>query len=210
MTEAGEHRRGTLRLYLGAAPGVGKTFAMLNEGRRRRERGTDVVVGFVETHGRTHTAEQIGDLEVVPRRAVSHRGSTLPLGIVLLLMGLFFVLSRSFHWTGPGATLLLIGAIFLALSAARGFRGPLLPGAILLGLGAGFLLVAAIDRAGGRERRPSPLLPGVVLVLLAGLGALSRRTPVLEVLAGVRDLWPWALVVAGALIVGQALWRRKT
>ena len=60
--------RGTLRVYLGAAPGVGKTYAMLDEGRRRRERGTDVVVGFVETHGRAHTAEQIDGLEVVPRR----------------------------------------------------------------------------------------------------------------------------------------------
>ena len=60
--------RGTLRVYLGAAPGVGKTFAMLNEGRRRRDRGADVVVGFVETHGRARTAEQIGDLEVIPRR----------------------------------------------------------------------------------------------------------------------------------------------
>ena len=49
---AASRRRGTLRIYLGAAPGVGKTFAMLDEGRRRRERGTDVVVGFVETHGR--------------------------------------------------------------------------------------------------------------------------------------------------------------
>ena len=57
--------RGTLRIYLGAAPGVGKTFAMLNEGRRRHDRGTDVVVGFVETHGRPQTAEQIADLEVV-------------------------------------------------------------------------------------------------------------------------------------------------
>jgi len=55
-----------LRIYLGAAPGVGKTYAMLNEGRRRRDRGTDVVVGFVESHGRGRTAEQIGDLEVVP------------------------------------------------------------------------------------------------------------------------------------------------
>ena len=44
--------RGRLRVYLGAAPGVGKTFAMLDEGHRRAERGTDVVVGFVETHGR--------------------------------------------------------------------------------------------------------------------------------------------------------------
>ena len=70
-------RRGSLRIYLGAAPGVGKTFAMLNEGRRRRERGADVVVGVVETHGRARTAEQIGDMEVVPRQTVEHRGSTL-------------------------------------------------------------------------------------------------------------------------------------
>ncbi len=68
--------RGTLRIYLGAAPGVGKTFAMLGEGRRRAERGTDVVVGYVETHGRPKTAEQIGDLEIVPRRTIDYRGST--------------------------------------------------------------------------------------------------------------------------------------
>ena len=70
-------RPGSLRIYLGAAPGVGKTFAMLNEAHRRRERGTDVVVGFVETHGRARTAEQIGDLEVVTRRAMEHRGTTI-------------------------------------------------------------------------------------------------------------------------------------
>ena len=69
-------KRGTLRIYLGAAPGVGKTFAMLNEGRRRHDRGTDVVVGFVEFHGRPHTAEQVGDLEVVPRRTYEYRGTT--------------------------------------------------------------------------------------------------------------------------------------
>ncbi|HEX8805285.1 MAG TPA: ATP-binding protein [Acidimicrobiales bacterium] len=69
-------RRGTLRIYLGAAAGVGKTFAMLGEGRRRAERGTDVVVGFVETHGRARTAEQVGDLEVVLRQVVEHRGAT--------------------------------------------------------------------------------------------------------------------------------------
>src|SRR2546423_7133966 len=68
--------RGTLRIYLGAAPGVGKTFAMLNEGRRRAERGTDVVVGFVETHGRRRTAEQMEGLEVVPRRTLEYRGTT--------------------------------------------------------------------------------------------------------------------------------------
>jgi two-component system sensor histidine kinase KdpD len=70
-------KRGALRIYLGAAPGVGKTFAMLNEGRRRRERGADVVIGLVETHGRQRTAEQIGDMEVVPRKTVEHRGSAL-------------------------------------------------------------------------------------------------------------------------------------
>ena len=68
--------RGQLRIYLGCAAGVGKTFAMLNEGHRRRERGTDVVVAFVETHGRAHTAEQVGDLEVVPRAKIPYRGTS--------------------------------------------------------------------------------------------------------------------------------------
>ncbi|GAA4351543.1 sensor histidine kinase KdpD [Angustibacter luteus] len=68
--------RGTLRVYLGAAPGVGKTFAMLDEGHRRVERGTDVVVGLVETHGRQHTADLVEGLEVVPRRELTHRGGT--------------------------------------------------------------------------------------------------------------------------------------
>ncbi|WP_017594771.1 sensor histidine kinase [Nocardiopsis potens] len=66
--------RGQLRIYLGAAPGVGKTYAMLNEAHRRRERGADVVIGVVETHGRPRTAEAVGDLEAVPRRTVRYRG----------------------------------------------------------------------------------------------------------------------------------------
>ena len=65
--------RGRLRIYLGAAPGVGKTYAMLDEGRRRRDRGTDVVIGYVESHGRPKTEAQVGDLEVVPRQTISHR-----------------------------------------------------------------------------------------------------------------------------------------
>ncbi|MCG5216580.1 DUF4118 domain-containing protein [Streptosporangium soli] len=69
--------RGRLRVYLGAAPGVGKTFAMLSEGRRRLERGTDVVVGFVETHDRPRTAELLDGLETVPRRTHTHREITL-------------------------------------------------------------------------------------------------------------------------------------
>ncbi len=66
---------GKFRIYLGAAAGVGKTVAMLDEGWRRRERGRDVVVGFVETHGRPHTAEAVRDLEVVPRKRVEYRGA---------------------------------------------------------------------------------------------------------------------------------------
>ncbi|HEX4687282.1 MAG TPA: DUF4118 domain-containing protein, partial [Nocardioides sp.] len=68
--------RGRLRVYLGMAPGVGKTYAMLDEGRRRHSRGTDVVVGYVETHGRAHTAERLEGLEVVPRTELTYRGST--------------------------------------------------------------------------------------------------------------------------------------
>lgn len=68
--------RGCLRVYLGAAPGVGKTYAMLDEGCRRAARGTDVVVGVVETHGRARTQERLGGLEVVPRRVVQH-GATM-------------------------------------------------------------------------------------------------------------------------------------
>jgi two-component system sensor histidine kinase KdpD len=65
--------RGTLRLYLGAAPGVGKTYAMLAEGQRRRLRGADVVAALVETHGRMLTAAMAEGLEMVPRRAISYR-----------------------------------------------------------------------------------------------------------------------------------------
>jgi two-component system, OmpR family, sensor histidine kinase KdpD len=80
MSEASDgtvEAAGKLRIYLGVAAGVGKTFAMLNEGHRRKDRGKDVVVGFVESHGRKRTEEMIGDLEVVPRKKVEYRGSVL-------------------------------------------------------------------------------------------------------------------------------------
>ena len=68
--------RGTLRVYLGMAPGVGKTYAMLAEGQRRRSRGTDVVVGVVETYNRLRTKEMLAGLDVVPRRTLAYRGTT--------------------------------------------------------------------------------------------------------------------------------------
>ena len=70
--------RGRLRVYLGAAPGVGKTYEMLLEGHRQRRQGVDCVIGFVEPHGRRATQELIDGLEVVPRRYVRHRTGVLP------------------------------------------------------------------------------------------------------------------------------------
>ncbi|OFJ55786.1 sensor histidine kinase [Mycolicibacterium grossiae] len=69
-------KRGELRVYLGAAPGVGKTFAMLGEAHRRLERGTDVVAAVVETHGRRKTAELLDGIELIPPRLIDYRGGT--------------------------------------------------------------------------------------------------------------------------------------
>jgi two-component system, OmpR family, sensor histidine kinase KdpD len=68
---------GQLRVYFGAAPGVGKTYKMLEEGQRRLERGTDVVIGFVETHGRNATADLIEGIEIVPPATVIYQGAEL-------------------------------------------------------------------------------------------------------------------------------------
>jgi two-component system sensor histidine kinase KdpD len=69
--------RGKLKVYIGSAAGTGKTYRMLNEAHLLRDRGVDVVVGFVETHGRAETEAQIRDLEVIPRRRIQYRGVTL-------------------------------------------------------------------------------------------------------------------------------------
>jgi two-component system sensor histidine kinase KdpD len=69
--------RARLRIYIGAAPGVGKTFAMLQEAHALRARGLDVVVGCVETYGRPETEAQVKDLEIVPRRIVEYRGAAI-------------------------------------------------------------------------------------------------------------------------------------
>jgi two-component system sensor histidine kinase KdpD len=74
LRSEGVTARGRLRIYLGMAPGVGKTYRMLEEGHRRIERGTDLVVGFVEPHGRPHTIELLAGLEIVARRHLEYRG----------------------------------------------------------------------------------------------------------------------------------------
>ena len=70
-------RRGKLKLYIGHAAGVGKTYQMLEDARAMKARGIDVAVGLIETHGRAETAAQIGELEVIPRRIVEYKGKTL-------------------------------------------------------------------------------------------------------------------------------------
>jgi two-component system sensor histidine kinase KdpD len=77
LTLIRQQQRGRLKVYLGFAAGVGKTYEMLQEGQRLKRQGVDVVIGIVETHGRAETATQIGDLEQVPRRRIEYRGVVL-------------------------------------------------------------------------------------------------------------------------------------
>jgi two-component system, OmpR family, sensor histidine kinase KdpD len=80
VTPRGDYKRkrGELRIYLGAAPGVGKTYAMLGEAHRRLERGTDLVAAVVETHGRKRTADLLGGIEVIPPHYIEYRGGSFP------------------------------------------------------------------------------------------------------------------------------------
>jgi two-component system, OmpR family, sensor histidine kinase KdpD len=98
---------GHFRLYLGAAAGVGKTYAMLNEGHRRQQRGTDVVIGFVECHRRPHTEELIADLEIIPRWAVEYRGTTfeeMDLDALLLRHPKVALVDELAHTNVPGSS----------------------------------------------------------------------------------------------------------
>src|SRR5476649_2378422 len=72
-----QQQRGRLKIYLGFAAGVGKTYEMLQEAHRLKHQGVDVVIGVIETHGRAETAALIGDVEQVPRRRIEYRGVIL-------------------------------------------------------------------------------------------------------------------------------------
>jgi hypothetical protein len=159
----------------------------------------------------------------------------LNLGIVLTALGLFFLLRRELHLSGPGPILLLIGTVLFTISALRGFRGPVVASGVLVGLGAGFLLrgplepwmppwatlllflgaglllAAGVDRYAGRERRPSTLAPGIVLVAIAAATAISQNIHIPENLHEIAwRLWPWALVAAGVLLVVQGMRGRRS
>ena len=75
--EEARARRGRLKVFLGMCPGVGKTYAMLRSGQKERADKVDLVVGVVETHGRTETEAMLAGLEIVPRRTVDYRGAAL-------------------------------------------------------------------------------------------------------------------------------------
>jgi hypothetical protein len=159
----------------------------------------------------------------------------LNLGVALVALGIYFILYRSLHFRGPGPILLLIGAILLALSALREFRGPVVPAGVLLGLGAAFLLgdqlerwmphwatlllgigaglllAGGLGRMTGQDRRSAPLVPGIVLVTIALVTALSQNLAIPESFyESVWRLWPFAFVVAGVVLVLQAVRRRPS
>ncbi|MGQ0634028.1 MAG: sensor protein KdpD [Planctomycetaceae bacterium] len=101
-----QQQRGRLKIYLGFAAGVGKTFEMLQEGQRLKRRGVDVVIGVVETHGRADTAAQVGDLEVVPRRKIEFHGITLEeldLDAVLARRPSVALIDELAHTNAPGS-----------------------------------------------------------------------------------------------------------
>ena len=103
MHTAGEPR---LRVYVGAAPGVGKTFAMLRDAHALRARGLDVVGGFVETHGRPGTVSQVGDLEIIPRRTVDYHGAQVEeadIDAIIKRRPDVCVLDELAHTNAPGA-----------------------------------------------------------------------------------------------------------
>jgi len=103
---ARQEARGRLKVFLGAAPGVGKTFEMLIQGRRRRLGGADVVVGLVETHGRAETQAQIADLPILPRARVEYRGQMLEefdLDAALARRPQILLLDELAHTNAPGS-----------------------------------------------------------------------------------------------------------
>src|SRR5208282_4124211 len=99
-------QKGRLKIYLGAAAGVGKTYAMLEEAHQLRAKGVDVVLGFIEPHGRADTAEKIGDLEVIPRRKIPYRGIVVEetnLDAILARKPEVVVVDELAHTNAPGS-----------------------------------------------------------------------------------------------------------
>ncbi|HEX8420428.1 MAG TPA: sensor histidine kinase KdpD [Sphingomonas sp.] len=106
LRQAAQEGRGRLKIFLGAAPGVGKTFEMLSEGAARRRDGVDVVVGVVETHGRAETAALTRGQEIVPRRDVAYEGRVLgemDLDAILARAPRLALVDELAHTNAPGS-----------------------------------------------------------------------------------------------------------
>ena len=106
LAQAGREGRGRLKIFLGAAPGVGKTYEMLTAGRARLAEGVDVVIGVVETHGRSETQALVAGHEIVPRSRMAYRGQTLDemdLDAVLARRPQLVLVDELAHTNAPGS-----------------------------------------------------------------------------------------------------------
>ncbi|OWJ65025.1 sensor histidine kinase [Inquilinus limosus] len=106
LLEAVAKTRGRLKIFLGAAPGVGKTYEMLSQGAARRRDGVDVVIGVVETHGRAETQALVGGFEIIPRRRAEHRGRSLEemdLDAILARKPALVLVDELAHSNAPGS-----------------------------------------------------------------------------------------------------------
>lgn len=106
LRAAAREERGRLKVFLGAAPGVGKTYEMLGEGAARRAAGTDVVVGVVETHGRAETAARLRGLEIVPLQRIAYEGHALEemdIDAVLARRPALVLVDELAHTNAPGS-----------------------------------------------------------------------------------------------------------
>src|SRR3979490_886411 len=107
LARAKEEGRARLRVYIGAAPGVGKTYQMLEDAHELKRQGLDVVIGFVETHGRAETGAKNGGLEQVPLRHIEYRGVTLTemdLEAIIARRPQIAVIDELAHTNAPGST----------------------------------------------------------------------------------------------------------
>ncbi|HEY9347593.1 MAG TPA: two-component sensor histidine kinase, partial [Inquilinus sp.] len=106
LLEAVAKTRGRLKIFLGAAPGVGKTYEMLSQGAARRRDGLEIVIGVVETHGRVETQALVGGFEIIPRRRAEHRGRTLEemdLDAILARRPALVLVDELAHTNAPGS-----------------------------------------------------------------------------------------------------------
>src|SRR6476619_6415747 len=106
LRQLGSETRGRLKIFLGAAPGVGKTYEMLQTAQAKRQDGVDVVVGVVETHGRKETQALLDGLEAIPRRRVPYRGTWLEemdLDAVLARKPQLVLVDELAHTNAPGS-----------------------------------------------------------------------------------------------------------